>query len=214
MISVLIPTTGDRAHLLTEARNSAKAQGDVEVIVVKDATRKGQSHALNRAFQRSRGEYVTVLHDDDFYVRPDALACLRQTLDEHPEAAAAYSLPRYVDEQGQEVVTPSVLWEWACANPVVTSAKGGLTMHGIGILYRRQWWEYAGPWDESLPCCEEWDFHLRMLSLGAAFVCCPITTVAYRQHAAQKSARRGMVGRRSVKRLEVRKLIRARYGEY
>jgi GT2 family glycosyltransferase len=209
MNSVLIPTIG--RPWLPEAEASARRQAETEVIVEVDTERTGQCATLNRALKRAKGEYVAVLHDDDYYMRPDALTLLRATLDRHPDAAAAYSLPQYVNHLGVSIPTPDVIRAWATAHPVVTTAKGGLLMHGGGILYRRSWIARAGPWDESLTCCEEWEFHLRLLSLGGVFVCCPVETVAYRVHKTQKSSRRGLLGRRSTARLQVRHAIAAKY---
>ena len=208
-VSVLIPTLG--RDTLGEAIASAEAQG-AEVVVERDSDRTGQSATLNRAFQRSTGEYVTVLHDDDYYVRSDALDLMRRTLDEHPEAAAVYSLPQYVDADGVAIPTPDTLRSWALDHPVVCGMTEGFLVHGIGLLYRRRWWERAGGWDESLPCCEEWDFHLRLLSLGAVFVSRPEVTVAYRRHGGQKSGRHAPLARRSARRKAVRQRIRTRYG--
>jgi glycosyltransferase involved in cell wall biosynthesis len=215
MISVLIPTRNRPGYLEQAVRSACEQRGEVEVIVEEDPQATGQSATVNRALARARGEFVTVLHDDDYYVRPDALALLLDTLEGDWRATAAYSLPEYVDAQGVSRGTPENLTAWQAAHRLVTwaSVADGLVLHGGGILYRRDTWETAGAWDETLPCCEEWEYHLRLLSQGGVFVACPVVTVAYRQHRDQKSALRGPTryARRSAARLEVRKTIRARY---
>lgn len=217
MISVLIPTVGDRPLWLTHAMASVAEQRGVEAecVVTSDPERRGQAATLNRALQHAKGDRVLVLHDDDYLVRRDALAALSATLDRHPDAAAVYSLPQYVTADGKPTATPPALAAWMAAHPRVTMdtlADGG-AMHGGGVLYRREWLERVGPWDEALPCCEEWEYHLRLLSAGAVFVACPEVTVAYRRHAGQQSRRGGKIGRRSARRLEVRRAIRARYAK-
>jgi len=215
VISVLIPTTGHRPVLLAEAMASAVAQVPaVDVVVEHDTWRTGLSATVNRAARVARGDYLTILSDDDYYLGPTVLQTLRDALDAHPAAGVAYSLPRYVDADGGPRWTPTRPAAWLRAHPVVTwdSLVDGLHIHGIGLLYRRDWWERAGQWDESLPCCEEWEYHLRLLWRGCAFLGVPVETVAYRVHPGQKSARRSAgYGRRSVNRLAVRRQIRDRY---
>lgn len=214
MISVLIPTYR-RPGLLQKAVASAAGQHGVEaeVIVEPDTDGTGQSATLNRALARARGEFVTVLHDDDYYWTDGALAALEGTLRAHPEAAAVYSLPQYVNVFGVPKTTPPSLAAFAAAHPVVTWATlaTGFAVHGGGFLYRRTALAAAGPWDESLPACQEWEYHLRLLSRGERFVACPTVTVAYRLHMGQLSRRGGRIGRRSAVRAALRREIAARY---
>lgn len=217
LISVLIPTAGRRPEWLDVARKSVASQygvpGDVECIVEYDFDGTDQSATLNRAFARSRGRWVTVCHDDDFYVRADALALLHSKARLSPKAAI-YSLPLYVDTDGRPGPTPTRNIEWMRHHPVVTwgSFPDGLYLHGTGVLYPRSWWESVGGWDESLPCAEEYEFHLRLLSRGCTFIALAVPLMAYRFHPGQKSARRtGAVGRTSARQRAVMRELRKRY---
>lgn len=216
-VAVLIPTRGTRADLLEQARASAIRQaGAVEVLVEVDRDGRGQSATLNRAAARATGDWLTVCHDDDFYVREDAVAQLLAAAQATPEAGAIYSLPQYVDAAGVPMATPPRLAAWMDKHPRLTwgAFPDGLRMHGTGILYRRTWWERVGGWDEHLPACEEYEFHLRLLQAGCLFVACPVVTMAYRQHPGQKSGRRrGTIGRTSAQRRIIRQAIRDRYRE-
>lgn len=216
-ISVLIPTAGLRPAWLEEARASAARQTGVavEVVVEHDYNGRGQSATLNRAFARSTGAWVTVCHDDDFYVRDDALALMLAQGLAHPEAAAVFTLPQYVLADGTVGPTPTRLTAWMERHPRVRweDLADGLHVHGTGLLYRREWWAMLGGWDESLPCCEEYEWHLRLLSHGAVFVGLPSVVMAYRHHHGQKSGRRaGTYGRTSSRRLAVQRQLRAQYG--
>jgi len=214
-VSVLIPTRGTRPTWLAEARSSALRQhGLHEVLVEVDREGRGQSATLNRAARRATGDWLTVCHDDDFYTRDDALLLALGYATE--ECAAVYTLPQYVREDGTPMATPPRLAHWALAHPRLTWGPfpEGLRMHGTGILYRRSWWEQVGGWDETLPACEEYEFHLRLLKAGAVFVVAPVVIMAYRQHGGQKSARRrGAIGRTSAARKAIRQTIRERYRE-
>jgi len=219
-VSVLIPTAGQRPEYLAEAVVSAQQQrvdARLEVIVEHDPTHTGQSATVNRAFARCTGEWITVLEDDDFYVREDAVGLLLATARLHPEAAAVYSLPQYVSALGEPVPTPPRLAAWMAAHPRVRwgTFPDGLAMHGSGLLYARTAWDAVGGWDESIPCCEEYEFHLHLLQTGHTFVALPVPIMAYRQHPHQKSGRRNGsgVGRTSARRKAVQEILRRRYDE-
>ncbi|MDR0882447.1 MAG: glycosyltransferase [Candidatus Adiutrix sp.] len=63
---------------------------DPRIIYVPDNKNRGKPHRLNQGLALARGEYVAYLDDDDIYY-PNHLEVLARTLDEHPEAALAYS---------------------------------------------------------------------------------------------------------------------------
>ncbi|MFH1090255.1 MAG: glycosyltransferase, partial [Pseudomonadota bacterium] len=55
-----------------------------------DPQNRGAAHRFNFGLKNARGKYITYLGDDDkFY--PNHLAVLSRALDEHPQAALAYS---------------------------------------------------------------------------------------------------------------------------
>lgn len=220
LVSILIPTQGRRPEFLAEAVASAHRQAgaaEVEVLVEEDRKSTGQSATLNRAFARARGDWLTVLEDDDLYVRDDAVGLLLAQARMHPEASVVYSLPQYLDEGGHPVATPPKMAAWMAAHPRVRwgALSDGLVIHGSGLLYAREAWQAVGGWDESIPCCEEYEFHLHLLQLGATFIGLPVPIMGYRIHPQQKSARRNGsgCGRTSARRKEVQRELRRRYAE-
>lgn len=154
----------------------------------------GKSTAINLAFARSRGRYVTVMDDDDL-MHPNKLAMLAQTLDKDQTIDVAYGLPRYVDITGQVAVqTPAMPAEFVRDFPVYTWAmycehrRWGV--HSTSSMYRRELWDRVGLWDPGLPTCEEWEFNMRCLAHGATFAGLEAVTDYYRVHPGQKSGRR------------------------
>lgn len=216
-VSVLIPTTG-RATL-GEALASVAAQeypaSGIQVVVEPDgadgAALTGQSATVNRAFARAHGEFVTVLHDDDL-IYPGKIRTLVAALERQPDMDVAYALAARVELGGAPVGLSLAARRYLDENPVVTwdtiKARRGLLIHGTATMYRRAAWVDAGPWDETLPTAEEWEFHLRLLSRGARFVGVDAVTDAYRIHDGQKSSRRQ---RRTVTRKATLARINARY---
>jgi len=63
---------------------------DPRIIYVPDMVNKGAARRFNQGLALARGEYVAYLGDDDLFY-PNHLEVLSKALDEHPEAALAYS---------------------------------------------------------------------------------------------------------------------------
>lgn len=157
----------------------------------------GLSAAINAAFRQSAGEYVTVLADDDL-MKPHKIELLAGMLDRDASITGAYALGERCSF-GRDLVTPrktSVFVpqrniEWLRRHPRVTwdtiKAGHGCLIHGTAIVHRRSSWQRAGLWDETLWAGEEWEYHLRLLSVGAVFEGVESVTDTYRVHGSQKS---------------------------
>ena len=64
------------------------------------ATNQGACVAMNDAIARARGEFIAILNSDDRFL-PGKLARQVDFLDQHPEYAAVFALPRFIDERGE-----------------------------------------------------------------------------------------------------------------
>lgn len=64
------------------------------------AANQGACVAINDAITRARGEFIAILNSDDRFL-PDKLERQVAFLDQHPEHAAVFALPRFIDEHGQ-----------------------------------------------------------------------------------------------------------------
>lgn len=247
LVSCLVPTKGfERLAWLGEAIRSIEAQSlppeRWQLIVVRDAAdppmerevpplpprshyvraeRPGLSAALNRAAALAKGEFLTVVQDDD-WIFPQKLEAALALFAARPEADVVFSLPWYTDADGLHGRCPERLRDWLRAHQTVSVAdlRAGahFLVHGTATVYRRAAWERAGPWDESLATAEEWEYHLRLLASGALFCGQDEVTTAYRQHSGQKTGtvktRHGSFNRRrTVARLEALRTIRARYAD-
>ena len=170
----------------------------------------GKSAAINHAFHLSTGRYIYILDDDDF-MHPTKLHTLRGLLDV-VEEDIVWGLPKYVDMAGQpSCQTPNLPARFMSEHPVLTWDKflkgQQWGVHGTSCMYRRATWEQAGPWDERLTGCEEWEYHMRLLHNGCTFRGVPVVTDYYRIHPGQKSGRKA---RRTAQRLAQRQLVRGR----
>lgn len=233
-ISVLVPTH-QRPALLQEAVDSVLAQEPcghgIELVVVHDGldapkgpradgpvefiyasiTKAGLSAVVNRAFALSHGDYVTVLADDDL-MAPCKLRVLAKMLDTKPDVGVAYGIAEHM-RHGIPTGVPRSTRQWRDAHlrfDWQTVVRGeGCGIHGTATLYRRSLWEQAGPWDTSLWTAEEWEYHLRLLSVGATFEAVPDVTDFYRIHSTNKSI--ADTRARHTARKAVHKAIGAKY---
>jgi glycosyltransferase involved in cell wall biosynthesis len=236
-VSILLPAH-ERPALLMQAIASASAQeflaDEYEIVVVHDGLdadwlpvsdwgppvlrvhaipHKSLGAAINAAANLARGDYLTVLPDDDL-IRPHKLRVLMAALEAHPEADGVYARPQYINGDGEPIETPARLREWLLEHPVVTPAsfaRDGLMVHGVATMYRRAAWLSTGPWDETLPTAEEWEWHVRFFYTGHTLVAVDAVTDYYRVHDAQKSRRKAR-GQRT--RREVLAGIRRRYSPW
>jgi GT2 family glycosyltransferase len=185
LVSAVIPTH-NRADCLSRALDSVYGQEgrgnlfDLEVIVVDDASsdatpsvaraypdihyirlpeRRGVSAATNTALRASRGSYITFLDDDDVWL-PHKLRVQVPLLNAHPEIGVVYS-QSLVRSEGTEYLYPDmsqVPSGWIFPQMLMDNFCG----HHASHLIRRDAFEKAGYFDETLTSNVDYDMSLRL----------------------------------------------------
>ena len=116
----------------------------------------------------SQATYVAI-HDDDDVWSPRFLETMVQRLDNAPDAVGVVCNWQEVTE---EAVGGGAL---KVRNRSVTQDPGELTISRlalrnrfppIALVFRRSAWKKAGGFNRALPVLGDWDFNLRLLSLG------------------------------------------------
>jgi glycosyltransferase involved in cell wall biosynthesis len=189
-LSVLVPTFNGEAYL-AQALDSVAAEGarGVEVVAVDDGSSDGTVALLDRyrdrldlcvhqrragswvantnlALRYARGEIVSLLHQDDFWL-PGRLAALRAQLDATPHASLVLHACRFVDRRG--------LGPWR--SPLPPGARVApadclerlLVQNFVAIpvaAFRRDLALRVGGMDESLWYTADWDLWLKLASTG------------------------------------------------
>jgi GT2 family glycosyltransferase len=200
-VSVIVPTH-NRPDLLKRAVTSALTQSfsDVEVIVVDDAGEDptvvlqefgesrlrlirhahngGLAAARNTGLRVARGEFVTYLDDDDYFL-PDHCARLVSLLD-RTGAIMAYTDGWATEEN----------WE----GPVVTVLRRELVysrdfdvrqllcdniLPVNAAMHRRSVFAHTGGFDETLRVHEDWEHWIRVAGSGGTVVHDPTITCEY-----------------------------------
>jgi len=186
-VSVVMPTR-DRRHMLARALASVQAQTfrDFEVVVVDDGSTDGTAFwlranysgvslveigqpsgaaaARNRGVDRSGGEIVAFLDDDDVW-RPSYLETQVARLNTHPEAELCTAAHVDVDAAGR-VSQPDLRPLYHYPVPLV-HLLAECPIHTLSVVTcRRAAFERIGPFDETLPIVHDLDWYLRLIASG------------------------------------------------
>ena len=118
---------------------------------------RGQCHAINEGFERSRGEFVAWLNSDDFYY-PGALSHAVEVLRQNPKSGLVYGEGNLVAEDG------SVMWKFP---ETVPFDLWRLANHSDYILqptvfFRREALFQCGLLAEDLNWGLDWDLWIRI----------------------------------------------------
>lgn len=207
LVSVIIPTFNRRA-LLMQALASVRAQEGVEleivvvddassddtvsavrglednrIVVLSQADRGGVSMARNRGIQASRGEWISLLDDDDLW---SPMKLIRQL------AGAAATQRRWACSGSVTIdhalvviagSPPSGAHEIVRTLPFRNSVPAGAS----SVLVHRGMLREAGEFDSQLRHMADWDLWIRLGALGLPAVVNE-PDVAYRLHGSNASA--------------------------
>jgi glycosyltransferase involved in cell wall biosynthesis len=183
LVSVVVPTY-NRAKLVVQAIDSLIQQtwAALEVVVVDDGSEddtlavlrllpalakgrslvictqanRGVSAARNHGTRMSRGEFIMYLDSDDTLV-PDAIESFVNAI---RESGSDYCFANIggMDAQGR-LLPDEGRWY---SHPFRTGDLITNMWSVHAACYRREAVNAAGAWNESMPCCEDHDFNLRM----------------------------------------------------
>ena len=222
-VSVLVPSFNSQAFL-AETLESVLNQTyrEIEIVVVDDGStdeslaiarrfegrgvrviaqdNRGQSGALNTAFDASRGDYLQYLDADDI-LHPQKIGLQVARLQAaDPRAMASGAWTRFKSNPSEAVFTPEPVWrDLSGVDWLVESWRGGGMMHVAAWLIPRRIAVAAGPWIER----RRWapnidaDFFTRALLESSECLFCPQARSYYRAVPGSQSnltARRSMEG--------------------
>lgn len=199
-VSVIIPSYNHAGYVAGAIRSALdQALGDIEVIVVDDAStdgsqqviasirdprlryvcqaiNRGMSAAINVGLCLANAPYIAVMGSDDVLL-PEKLARQAAVLDESSEVAVVFSHVEAMDENGQfypdRLATPAAIFE--VENRGRHQWLAHLFQHGNcfchpSSLMRRSCLDAVGPYDERLAQLQDFDLWLRVLKRHEVFV--------------------------------------------
>jgi glycosyltransferase involved in cell wall biosynthesis len=182
-VSVVMPTY-NRAHLIAAAIQSILNQTfqDFELVIVDDGStdgteavvrrfndprlryiyqeRRGIGAARNRGIRHAEGRYIAFLDSDDVWL-PHLLELEVPILDDRPEVGVVYAQARAMDRDGNLMTQiRGTLQKYP--DEGLKSALYGDFVCIIASLVRRECFERAGLFDETLMAREDWDMWVRI----------------------------------------------------
>jgi glycosyltransferase involved in cell wall biosynthesis len=152
---------------------------------------RGQTHAVNKGFERATGELVGWLNGDDEYVS-DAIDRAVAHLLAHPELDAVFGAMTITDEEGtarREYRPAAYSWRrYLYLGDYVPTPT---------IIFRRRLLDRVGLLDEHYLDAADYDFYLRLLK-GARIEAMAEPLVRFRYHPDSKTARDAFRGQREA----------------
>jgi FkbM family methyltransferase len=198
-VSIIMPAY-NAEPFIGEAINSVLAQTykDWELIIVNDGSQDntqqiiesykdpriiciiqenaGRAVARNTALKRVRGEYITFLDADDFYM-PENLELQVRFLREHEEAGAVVGGVIRVAENGR------IIKFKVYPDGQIISTQSFLTGNPVHIqstIFRRQWVNSSVLFNPAARAGEDWEFNIQIALAGCTFVRQSVVVCSYR----------------------------------
>jgi glycosyltransferase involved in cell wall biosynthesis len=117
---------------------------------------KGQTDAINKGFNRARGEILAWLNSDDTY-NPGAVGAAVKYLIDHPETAMVYAECNFIDEQDR------VIGKFNAAQTDLRRLREGYVhIPQQTMFFRAKYWKELGPLDPSFYFAMDYDLWTRI----------------------------------------------------
>lgn len=117
---------------------------------------KGQTDAINKGFNRARGEILAWLNSDDTY-NAGAISAAVKYLNENPDAAMVYSDCNYINEDG------NIIGKFPAAQTDYPKLRRGYVhIPQQTMFFRAKYWREIGPLDPSFYFAMDYDLWTRL----------------------------------------------------
>ena len=143
--------------------SAAIAERYTERLTLITQENRGQAAALNRGFERARGDLLGFVSSDDALL-PGAIARLAAEFALRADLLLAYGSAILVDDRSQRIgEQPALPWDLA-----EMASTGRQAVPQPASLWSRRAWELAGPFDERSWALFDTEFFLRLAAAGPA----------------------------------------------
>lgn len=172
----------------------------------------GLAGCWNECIERARGEWVHILHQDD-YVLPGFYAEIEKIADLHPDVGLIAVRSFFVDEEGViNGVTPRIR----------SLEHGGCTVEEFfydnpiqfpGIVVRKKAYEKMGDFRADLSYTLDWEMWTRIIDQAGGVVS-PNVLASYRTSDQNESSRLAKAGETLTDRAKLNRIFAARYKDF
>ncbi|OHA69199.1 MAG: hypothetical protein A3B24_00235 [Candidatus Wildermuthbacteria bacterium RIFCSPLOWO2_01_FULL_48_16] len=142
------------------------ARKDVRIVGIRNEKNSGLVRSLNKGVQCAKGAYIARLDDDDFWLDPRKLEKQVAFFEKHPKCVLTGGGQVRVDEKGKEITRlmfpetdEEIRSRMLFTNPFSHTS----------VLFRKDAWEKAGRYDETLIFSEDWDLWMKLASVGTCY---------------------------------------------
>ncbi|MEL6929631.1 MAG: glycosyltransferase [Cyanobacteria bacterium J06600_6] len=202
LVSIVIPVYNGEKYIQT-AVNSVLEQTyqNYEIIVIDDGStdntrqklhpyheqiryvfqeNSGSAAARNLGIKLAKGEFIAFLDSDDFWLMPEKLEKQVALFGDRPSLGGINTGWQIVDGEGKPIKTVQP-WHKAPKLDLETWLKKKC-VRTSAMIFRRQWLEKVGGFDEELRQSHDVDLILRLSLAGCETEWLREETVCYRQH--------------------------------
>jgi glycosyltransferase involved in cell wall biosynthesis len=139
-------------------------------------TNRGEAVATNAAIRRSKGEFVCILHSDDYFL-PKKLAKQVEFLKANPQVAAVFGMPKRIDERGNPLGGgySSFTFPFARRNPLRREWLRHFFFYGnclchTTVMQRRSVYAQIGLYDPRFGNLPDFEMWMRLCMVGEIHV--------------------------------------------
>lgn len=180
-VSVIIPFKQDRGWL-KQAINSVERQTYPNIELIIQQGNMNVSTNINRGIERSTGDFIKYLCDDDL-LPPKSI--------EHSLKAFKYPATKFIHGNAisfrGDIVSTGVVFKPIYKHITFDNMIVRNHVHGGTLMYKRECFENHGMFNESLFTGEEYELNLRLLHKGLKSSYIDEVLAYYRLHENQKS---------------------------
>lgn len=180
LVSVVIPTIPKRKQLLDRALRSVHDQTykNIEIIVVNEG--KPSNVQRNIGIERSHGEYIAFLDDDDYWM-PTKIEQQINALQQHPDCvfSVCYSYDMRFNHERVNRPPEHITHGMLIKSFNLSSTSAFLIQRKVLIMI---YFDDGYYFDEELPASQEYDLAIRLSKHGGAY-CVP--QVLIKQYASE-----------------------------
>lgn len=143
---------------------------------------KGQTDAINKGFNRAKGQILAWLNSDDTYASPHTIADAVNYLVAHPETALVYADCDFINETGD------VIGKFASRQTDYAKLRSGYVhIPQQTMFFRAKYWKELGPLDPSFYFAMDYDLWVRIAKQAPLHYLPGKTWANFRIHTSSKT---------------------------
>jgi glycosyltransferase involved in cell wall biosynthesis len=143
---------------------------------------KGQTDAINKGFNRAKGDILAWLNSDDTYASPHTVADAVNYLVAHPETALVYADCDFINEASD------VIGKFASRQTDYAKLRSGYVhIPQQTMFFRAKYWKQLGPLDPSFYFAMDYDLWVRIAKQAPLHYLLGKTWANFRIHTSSKT---------------------------